>query len=363
LYAEFYGLRAEPFLLTPDHQFYFESAGHVQAMAHLTYGLSRGEGFIIITGDVGAGKTTVVKKLCATLNSEQITAAHVVTTQLAGLDLLRMVAAAFGLKDQQTDKTGVLVQLQNFFEQTHRAGKRALLIVDEGQNLTVEGLEELRMLSNFQIGSHAPFQCFLLGQPQFRQLLARPDLEQLRQRIIASYHLGPMSLEEVGEYLRHRLSLVGWKGDPTFEPSAVTAIFNHTGGVPRRINTLCSRVLLLGFLENLHSFTSEDVDQVVSELVDDGLSGDWGKPVAADARAEELVDADAVPYANGGHRNGHANGGRSNGALAHHHHEGDLAHRVAQLEERLDKQAQLLRRASLVAYEFFNSGRASRILD
>jgi putative secretion ATPase (PEP-CTERM system associated) len=353
LYAEFYGLRAEPFLLTPDHQFYFESAGHVQAMAHLTYGLSRGEGFIIITGDVGAGKTTVVKKLCATLNSDQITAAHVVTTQLAGLDLLRMVAAAFGLKDQQTDKTGVLVQLQEYFEQTHRARKRALLIIDEGQNLTFDGLEELRMLSNFQIGPHAPFQCFLLGQPQFRQLLASPDLEQLRQRVIASYHLGPMSHEEVGEYLRHRMSLVGWKGDPTFEPSAVTAIFNHTGGVPRRINTLCSRVMLLGFLENLHSFNSDDVDQVVAELVDDGLSGDWGKP--ADAKPDEVTAQDAGLH--------HLNGGHKNGAMRPRSREGDLAERVAQLEERLDKQAELMRRASLVAYEFFHSGRASRTLD
>jgi general secretion pathway protein A len=337
VYAQFYGLRAEPFLLTPDHQFYFESAGHVQAMAHLTYGLSRGEGFIIITGDVGAGKTTVVKKLCATLDDMQITAAHVVTTQLAGLDLLRMVAAAFGLKEQYADKSSVLMQLQGFFEHTHRMKKRALLIVDEGQNLTVEGLEELRMLSNFQIGAHAPFQCFLLGQPQFRELLARPDLEQLRQRVIASYHLGPMTLGECGEYLRHRLSLVGWTGDPAFEPSAVDAIFNHTGGMPRRINTLCSRIMLLGFLENMHSFTGDDVDQVVAELVEDGLSGDWTKSGVAKAAKTEML----LPRID----------------------EGDFAARVTELEDRLDKQAQFLRRASLVAYEFFNSNRSSRTLE
>jgi len=358
LYAEFYGLRAEPFLLTPDHQFFFESAGHVQAMAHLTYGLSRGEGFIVITGDVGAGKTTVVKKLCATLNSQQIIAAHVVTTQLAGLDLLRMVAAAFGIKDQANDKTGVLVQLQQFFEQTHRARKRALLIVDEGQNLTAEGLEELRMLSNFQIGSHAPFQCFLLGQPQFRKLLAGPDLEQLRQRIIASYHLGPMSLEECGEYLRHRMALVGWKGDPVFEPDAVAAIFKHTHGVPRRINTLCSRILLLGYLESLHSFTADDVEQVVAELIDDGLSGDWGQP--AEPPAEQSTNGHARAAGNNGAA--HLNGGQ-NGAMVHTAHDGDLAARVAQLEARLDQQAEMLRRASVAAYEFFNSGRANRILD
>src|SRR5690242_18168823 len=133
MYTDYYKLRAEPFLLTPDERFYFESSVHAQAMAHLIYGLKRGEGFIVITGDVGAGKTTLVKRLIAKIDPNKVIAAHVVTTMLSGHDLLRMVAAALGLRDLPADKSGVLLRLQNFFEATHRQGRRALLIVDEAQ--------------------------------------------------------------------------------------------------------------------------------------------------------------------------------------------------------------------------------------
>src|SRR5262249_20035122 len=172
IYTSFYKLRAEPFLLTPDERFYFESTVHSQAMAHLTYGLARGEGFIVITGDVGAGKTTLVKRLIATIDANKIIAAHVVTTLLSRHDLLHIVAAAFGLKNLPTDKSGLLLRLRNFFNETHLEGRRALLIVDEAQNLSETALEELRMLSNFQVDNAAPFQSFLVGQPQFRRIIA-----------------------------------------------------------------------------------------------------------------------------------------------------------------------------------------------
>lgn len=266
MYSEFYGLRGEPFLLTPDHRFYFDSSVHSQAMAHLTYGLSRGEGFIVITGDIGAGKTTLVKRLCAGIDAQRIVAAHVVTTLLAGAELLRMVAAAFGMKDLPIDKSQILIRLQNFFEAAYNERRRVLLIVDEAQNLPPNALEELRMLSNFQVGNAAPFQSFLVGQPQFRAVLANPDLEQLRQRVIASYHLGPMNRQECGDYLTHRLRQVGWEEDPYFEPDSVDAIFEHTGGIPRRINTLCNRLMLLGFLDELHRFTAGEVNRVAADL-------------------------------------------------------------------------------------------------
>ncbi len=280
MYTSFYKLRAEPFLLTPDERFYFESSVHSQAMAHLTYGLKRGEGFIVITGDVGAGKTTLVKRLIATIDPSKIVAAHVVTTSLSGHDLLRMVAAAFGLKDLPTDKSGILLRLQEFFDATQREGRRALLIVDEAQNLSEGALEELRMLSNFQVQNSAPpFQSFLVGQPQFRRIIAHPDLEQLRQRVIASYHLGPLNSLESGNYVLHRLKQVGWTGDPSFPMSAIDAIHQHTGGIPRRINTLGNRLMILGYLDELHAFSADDVNRVAADLANENEAVDAGGPI------------------------------------------------------------------------------------
>lgn len=267
MYTEYYRLTGEPFLLTPDQRFYFESSVHSQAMAHLTYGLNRGEGFIVITGEIGAGKTTLVKRLCASVDERKINVAHVVTTQLDGFDLLRMVAAAFGLENQPGEsKSTILLRLQSFFEAVFRSESRALLIVDEAQNLPVGALEELRMLSNFQIDNVAPFQSFLVGQPQFRSVLKSPVLEQLRQRVIATYHLGPMGRKECGEYLMHRLQQVGWNSDPSFDDEAIDAIFANTGGIPRRINTLCNRLLLFGFLDELHHISEDDVRRVIADL-------------------------------------------------------------------------------------------------
>ncbi len=338
MYTEFYGLSGEPFLLTPDHKFYFDSTVHSQAMAHLSYGLSRGEGFIVITGEVGAGKTTMVKHLLSTIDGDKIAAAHVVTTLLAGSELLRMVAAAFGIKDIPTDKASMLLRLQRFFETLYRDGRRALLVVDEAQNLSIEALEELRMLSNFQVGNAAPFQSFLVGQPQFRDVIAHPDLEQLRQRVIASYHLGPMSRAECGEYLPHRLKHVGWQNDPVFETSAVDAVYDHTSGIPRQINTLCNRLLLLGFLDNLHRFTDEDVNKV-----------------AADLRAENSARQGSIPTAPMPFV-------ESTEVLERGVSGGDLAFRVNELEKRLARQDKSLRQIASAFYDLlgFSSGPDSR---
>jgi general secretion pathway protein A len=266
MYSEFYHLTDEPFLLTPDHRFYYESRVHAQAMAHLMYGVSRGEGFIVITGEVGAGKTTLLNRLCATLDSNDVVAAHIVTTLLSGTELLRMVCSAFNLRDIPHDKDAVLLRLRQHFEGLHKSRRRALLIVDEAQNLSASSIEELRMLSNFQVGSRSLCQMFLIGQPQFRETLAHPNLEQFRQRVIATYHLGPMGAEECGQYLMHRLKHVGWKNDPTFDGAAINEIAVQTGGIPRRINTFCSRLLLLGFLDDIHVFTVGDVLRIAADL-------------------------------------------------------------------------------------------------
>jgi general secretion pathway protein A len=266
MYAEYYGLTGEPFLLTPDASFYFDSSVHAQAMAHLQYGLQRGEGFIVVTGEVGAGKTTVVQHLCNTIDSSKVAAAHVVTTLLNGTELIRMVCDAFGMKDVPKNKEDAIIRLREQLEALHNEGRKPLIIVDEAQNLSASALEELRMLSNFQVGKHAPCQIFLVGQPQFRDTMANKNLEQLRQRVIAAYHLGPIRREDCAEYLTHRLKMVGWKDNPNFQPGAIEAIYLNTDGVPRRINTLASRLLLFGFLDDVHSFSANDVERVAADL-------------------------------------------------------------------------------------------------
>lgn len=266
MYTEFYQLSDQPFQLTPDHRFFFGSSVHKRAMAHLTFGLSQGEGFIVITGDVGAGKTTLMGHLLTTLDRDRYVTGTIVTTQLGGDDMLRMVAAAFDLEHENADKATLLLRIEERFKGFLAEGKHCLLMVDEVQNLSFQALEELRMLSNFQVDGKAMLQSFLLGQPQFRRTLASQDLDQLRQRVIASYHLGPVGKQEIRAYIEHRLKAVGWNNDPEITGDAYAEIFEHTGGVPRKINVLCSRLLLFGFLEEEHRIDRASVEQVAEDL-------------------------------------------------------------------------------------------------
>jgi general secretion pathway protein A len=266
MYRKFFNLSEAPFQLTPNHRYFFGSAVHKRAMNYLTFGLSQGEGFVVITGDVGAGKTTLVAHLLATLDPAKFVTSTVVTTQLSGDDMLRMVAANFNLPQEGYDKATVLGRLHNHLRNVSARGSRAVVIVDEAQNLTLPALEELRMLSNLQVGRPPSLQVLLVGQPQFREKIASPDLAQLRQRIIATYHLGPITAAETGEYIRHRLTHAGWKNDPVITPDAFTAVYAATGGVPRIINLLFSRVLLFAFLEQLHLIDAKLVQQVAHDL-------------------------------------------------------------------------------------------------
>lgn len=266
MYTEFYNLTGQPFQLTPDHRFFFGSSVHKRAMAHLTFGLSQGEGFIVITGDVGAGKTTLMGYLLSTLDNSQYVSATLVTTQLAADDVLRMVASAFGISQENADKATLLRRIESFCVANHEEGRHCLLLIDEVQNLSFQALEELRMLSNFQADGTALVQSILLGQPQFRRTLASSDLDQLRQRVIASFHLGPISAQETRDYIRHRLTAVGWNNDPALSEDAYSEIYAQTGGVPRRINILCSRLLLYGFLEERHELDATAVAQVADDL-------------------------------------------------------------------------------------------------
>lgn len=267
MYEAFYNFKAKPFQLSPDPRFYFSSRGHRRAMAYLIYGLHQGEGFIVITGEIGAGKTILANALARKLATENLALAQVVSTRLEADDMVRMIAAAFGLP-QDNSKAVLLNRFEQFLLACHRQGKRALLVVDEAQNLPLASVEELRMLSNFSSAAKPLLQTFLLGQPEFRKTLQIPQLEQLRQRVIATCHLGPMDAAETEAYIAHRLQTVGWRGDPSFSAEAFTAIHQYTGGIPRIINMVCDRLLLMGRLDNKHAFTLRDVTEITTEMAE-----------------------------------------------------------------------------------------------
>ncbi len=290
MYDQFYGFSARPFQLTPDPRFWFESATHRTAMSYLGYGLAQGEGFIVITGEVGSGKTTLVGHVLQSIDPSRMTAARLVSTQIADADLLRLVCDAFGIAIASPAKSDALSAIETFLHEEARAGRRVLLIVDEVQNLAISALEELRMLSNFQLGETSLLQIFLLGQPEFRPTLASPQLEQLRQRVIATHHLEAMLPEEVEPYLIHRLSLVGWKEDPVFAPSVYEELWHASGGIPRRVNTITSRLLLHGAVEDLHELDGEDVKTVVADM---GLSKEELNTPLPQRRASDAEPAPA----------------------------------------------------------------------
>ena len=321
MYEKFYHLTGMPFQLTPDSRFFFGSRGHSKAIAHLNYGLAQGEGFIIITGEVGAGKTTLVEWLRSQMDRDTYTVARISTTQVSEGDLFRLAMAGFGLTDESLTKAALLQRFEEVLRQHDASGRRCLLVVDEAQNLSLAALEELRMLSNITVDGRTSLQTILLGQPQFRRMLASPNLDQLRQRVLTSYHLGPLSTDETRAYIEHRLHAVGWSDNPHWHDEAFTAVYTHTGGVPRRINRLCSRVLLYGVLEETHEITGEIVDNTAKELAQD-LEG---------VRRDFDDDGPLEPGAMN-------NGGHAGPALA------EVLSRVTALEQQMAQRERVFRR-------------------
>ena len=292
-----YGLNDRPFQLTPDPRFYFESSTHRKAMTYLGYGLAQGEGFIVITGEVGTGKTMLVGRLMATIDRARLTAINLVSTQLEGEDILRIVALALGVATDIIAKGQLLARIERFLHEQARGGKRTLLIVDEAQNLPMSALEELRMLSNFQFGGQALLQIFLLGQPEFRDALAQPRFEQLRQRVIATHHLTAMNPDEVAPYIMHRLACAGWKGTPRFTQSAYEAFHKYSDGIPRRLNMLAGRVMLQGAIERLTDIDGEVVEDVAADLVSESIMPAAGPQPMAQAMPHNQYDQTAAQTA------------------------------------------------------------------
>ena len=267
MYEQHYGFTGRPFQLTPDPDFYFESASHAKAMSYLSYGLNQGEGFIVITGDVGVGKSTLVAHLMERVDPTALTVGQIVTSALDADEIIHVVAQSFGLVVEGKDKAGALGAIERFLQDEARDGRRCLLVVDECQNLELSALEELRMLSNFQLESTPLLQSLLVGQSEFRRTLAHhPDLDQLRQRIIASHHLEALSPEEVEGYVIHRLERVGWERKPELGEGLRPALFETTQGIARRVNQVMNRLLLLGAIESRDTLSLAMLEAVRKEM-------------------------------------------------------------------------------------------------
>ena len=284
MFNDFYGLFGKPFQLTPDPAFYYPSGTHRKALSYLSYGLAQGEGFMVITGEVGAGKSTLVAHLMATVDPEQLTVGQIVTSKLGAEEIVHVVAQSFGLAIEGHDKASALGEIENFLHEEARAGRRCLLVVDEAQNLEIGALEELRMLSNFQLGNHPLLQTLLLGQPEFRETLqGHAGLEQLRQRVIAAHHLEAMQESEIEPYFIHRLKHVGWDGNPGFEDGLFAELYRASGGIPRKVNLIGSRLMLLGEMDQHQTLTLEMLERVLHEMAQDNAS-----PAAAvDSKADQ----------------------------------------------------------------------------
>ncbi len=268
MYKSFYSLTQNPFQLNANLDFFFDSAGHKRAKAYLRYGLVQGEGFVVVTGMAGTGKTMLVKELFESLKQDQkIIIGVMVTSQVGAEDTLRMLSTVFKLAYEYDDNKAILLsRLETFFKESGKKGKRVLLVVDEAQNLPKQSIEELRMLSNFEWEGRPILQIFLVGQEELGRQLYSPGMEQVKQRIVATHHLKAIEQEEIQQYIIFRLSKAGWKNNPRFEDNIFPDIYEFTKGIPRLINTLCDRILLYGYLEELSVIDLKSIKHVIKEI-------------------------------------------------------------------------------------------------
>lgn len=285
MYEHFYKLRAEPFRLSPDHRFCYSHRSYAKAKAYMQYAFHRAEGFVMVTGRPGTGKSTLVNDLIDTLSTSGATVAKLVSTQLEASDLLRMVAHAFGLPSEALHKAALLQHLEKLLMSRFSDGHRALLIIDEAQDLSASALEELRLLTNLQLNSQPLLQIFLLGQEELRAMVHSSGMEQVHQRLVAACHIEQLKEDETKAYILHRLEQVGWKGDPAISNAVYPIVYRFSEGIPRRINLVCSRLFLHGSVEGRHKLGVDDARVVITELQQEQLA-------FADIQSE--MDFDAV---------------------------------------------------------------------
>lgn len=278
MYMEYFGLTAKPFELLPNPHFLFLSKGHKKALSYLRYGLQERAGFTLLTGEVGSGKTTLLRDIVNNVDQE-ITLAMIFNTKVSGIQLLAMVNEEFGLDIQGKDKVALLRNLNDFLVAEFSDGRHPILIIDEAQNLTAEALEEIRLLSNLEVDNLKLMQIVLVGQPELKGILCRPELRQLRQRISVSCHLSPLNREEMEEYIYHRLGTVGNREAVQFNKDVFDAIFMFSQGVPRLINLLCDSLLLAAFVEETRTVSMDMVRESISDLSMNDISTPTPLPV------------------------------------------------------------------------------------
>ncbi|KEZ77857.1 ExeA family protein [Salinisphaera hydrothermalis] len=288
MYEDFYKLQARPFQLMPDPRRLFETASHTRGLSYLIYGLERGEGFVVVTGPVGTGKTLLLQVLLEQIKTRHLLVARVAMANVDADNVVATVAAAFGVPVRGLAKYEMLDNLVGKLSAARN--RRALLIVDEAQTCSTAALEELRIVSNLQARGQALVQVVLVGQSELRDLLMRPAMSHLRQRVVASYHLEPLAADEVPGYIEHRLNTVGWRADRlSFGPGVYDRVYEWSGGIPRRINQIMDRLLLLGYLEEKRELTRSDLDTAIdefqAEFASDGLvyDGAPGEALQSDA--------------------------------------------------------------------------------
>jgi len=289
MYDQFYNLKAEPFKLSPDHRFCFSHRSYAKAKAYMQYAFQRAEGFVMITGKPGTGKTTLVSDLVESLPADKVNVAMLVCTQLEADDLLRMVADAYGVPSDTDRKSAILQQLTKVFTDAYKMGRRALLIIDEAQDLSTSALEELRLLTNLQLNRQPLLQIFLLGQEELRDMVQQPNMEQVHQRLVAACHIQPLKEEETKAFIKHRLKQVGWNNNPEISEAIYPVIHRISHGIPRRINMICSRLFLHGCVEELHQLSINDAKVVLTEIQHEQLTSK-NIPTDIDFDVEDLYE-------------------------------------------------------------------------
>jgi general secretion pathway protein A len=268
VYLDFYGLKEPPFNITPNPRYLFYSAKHREALNYLLYGIRERKGFVQITGEVGAGKTTLCRAVLEQLGNNYSTAL-ILNPVLSAEQLIKAIAMEFGIQVKGLDLLETVAEINHFLLRQMEQGRESVLIIDEAQNLTGELLEQVRLLSNLETDDRKLLQIVLMGQPELRERLNHPSLRQLRQRITVRYHLSPLKKFELRQYVHHRLQVSGAQGPPFFTWPAMWRIFSYSKGIPRLVNAVCDKCLLAGFVQQSERITFGLVCRAVRELEGD----------------------------------------------------------------------------------------------